>query len=92
MTSACPVTQSKPTVNRSKTAAIIKLRGSTQRAVARNAGVSIRHLHFVLAGQRPLSRKVAEALRDALGEPGWQFVTGQTDSLRDVLPPIEVQP
>lgn len=92
MTTACHVTQTPPTFSRSKIAAIVKLRGSTQRAIARNAGVSIRHLFYVLDGKRPLSRKVAAALRDALGDEGWRWATGQIGTLTDVPPASEVPP
>ena len=87
----CQVTQGSPPVKRGRCAVALKLRGTTHRAVAREAGVTIRHLHYVLDGQRPLSRKVAAALRDALGPAGWAFCTGQTDTLADVAPTAEVQ-
>lgn len=45
--------------------------------------VSQRHAQFVLCGQRRGSHKLHEAIRCGLGEPGWLFVTGQTDTLRD---------
>jgi hypothetical protein len=38
---------------------------------------------YVIHGERPGSDRVYQALRAVLGESGWAFVTGQTDSLQD---------
>lgn len=92
MSTTCPVPQKSFEVDKSRCAALLKLRGPTCRDVASAAGVTLRHLHFVLAGQRPLSRKVATALRDAIGEAGFAFVTRQTDTLHDDRPAGEVAP
>jgi len=51
--------------------------------VAASAGVSLRHIVYVIAGQRPGSQRVYQALRDALGPHGWAYATGATDVLRD---------
>jgi len=81
MTLSCRVTQGTTKVDRSRCAAVLRLRGKTLRDVASAAGVTIRHLHFVLAGQRPLSRRVASVLHDAMGQDGWLFATSQVHSL-----------
>ena len=82
MPSDCHVPQ-KGQVDKSRCAVGLKLRSVTHQAVASAAGITIRHLHYVLAGKRPLSRRVAAALRHALGSNGWDFVTHQTDTLCD---------
>jgi hypothetical protein len=45
--------------------------------------VTHRHAHFVLSGERVGSAYLCEAIRRALGEPAWLFVTGQSHTLRD---------
>lgn len=51
--------------------------------VASAAGVTVRHVDYVISGQRPGSQRVYQALRDALGKSGWAYATGLTDTLRD---------
>ena len=51
--------------------------------VATAAGVTVRHIVYVIAGQRPGSQRVYQALRDALGPHGWAYATGATNVLRD---------
>lgn len=51
--------------------------------VASAAGVTVRHIDYVITGQRPGSQRVYQALRDALGPSGWAYATGLEDTLRD---------
>jgi hypothetical protein len=46
--------------------------------------VTMRHAQFVLTGVRTGSVGLLAAIRHELGEPGWLFATGQTDTLRAV--------
>ncbi len=41
------------------------------------------HIAHVAAGNRQGSAALYAAIRQALGEPAWLWVTGQTDTLRD---------
>jgi hypothetical protein len=50
-------------------------------ALAAAGRVTPRHLELVLAGHRPLSVRLAEALRRELGDAGWAFATGQSATL-----------
>ena len=77
MSKACPSIEP----HRFKTA--LCLRRKTLSEVATAAKVSLRHVVYVIHGERPGSDRVYQALRAALGESGWAFVTGQTDSLQD---------
>lgn len=63
--------------------AALDLQGLGVEQVARLAGVSSRHVWFALRNQRRPSHAVLAHIRSALGEPGWLFATGQTDTLRD---------
>lgn len=67
--------------HRCKTA--LYLRRKPLPVVAAAAGVSLRHLEYVIQGQRPGSRRVYEAIREAVGPAGWQFVICEADSLAD---------
>jgi hypothetical protein len=48
---------------------------------ARRVGLGERHLHAVATGDRALTSAVAQAVRNALDEPGWNWVTRQTNAL-----------
>lgn len=63
--------------------AALDLRGLGVEQVARQAGVSARHVWFSLKGERRPSAAVLAHMRTAIGEPGWLFATGQTDTLDD---------
>ncbi len=45
--------------------------------------VTHRHAVFVFRGERRGSAALYAAIRQALGEPAWLWVTGQTDALHD---------
>jgi hypothetical protein len=51
--------------------------------VAKAGRVSVRHLNYVLAGHRPGSQRVYEALRNALGPAGWAYATCESNTLTD---------
>ena len=72
--------------------AALDLRGLGVEEVARQAGVSSRHVWFALRNQRRPSAAVLATIRAALGEPFWLFATGQTDTLTDAAPTVEAQP
>lgn len=67
--------------HRCKTA--LYLRRKPLPVVAAAAGVSLRHLEYVIQGQRPGSRRVYDAIRHAVGADGWRFAVCETDSLAD---------
>lgn len=77
----CPTQAPKFTHRRFKAA--VDLAGLSIEGVARKCKVSYRHLCYVLTNQRLPSAYLLQAIRTALGEPGWAFATGQTDTLRD---------
>lgn len=58
--------------------------------MARTCKVSARHFWYVVTGHRRPSGELLAKIRGLLGEPGWLFATGQTDSLRDERPAGEV--
>ena len=64
--------------------AAVELRGLSMEGLARACEVSVRHLFFVVNGQRIPSAELAGKIRSQIGDPGWDFATGQTDSLRDL--------
>ena len=70
--------------------AALDLRGLGVEEVARQAGVSSRHVWFALRNERRPSAAVLAHIRAALGEHGWLFATGQTDTLRDDCPAGEM--
>ena len=70
--------------------AALDLHETTAEEVARQARVSSRHLQFVLAGYRRPGPGLAAKLRAAVGDAGWAFATGQSDSLHDDRPAGEV--
>ena len=72
--------------------AALDLRGLGVEQVARQAGVSSRHVWFALRNERRPSAAVLAHIRAAIGEPGWLFATGQTDTLTDPAPASEAQP
>jgi transcriptional regulator with XRE-family HTH domain len=63
--------------------ASLDLRGASVESVARQAQVTSRHVWHVLTGRRRGSAALLDTIRQALGDPGWAFATGQTDTLRD---------
>lgn len=73
----------RPKINFARFKAALALRERTFSEVARASGRSLRHLLYVIAGSRPGSDRVFQALFDAVGASGWHFATGQTDTLRD---------
>lgn len=77
MSKACPSIEP----HRFKTA--LCLRRKTLSEVATAAKASLRHVVYVIHGERPGSDRVYQALRAALGDAGWAFATGQTDALHD---------
>ncbi len=73
----------QPTINLRRLRAALDLRGITFGALAREARVCSRHLRFVVLGERRATSQVMTVIRGTVGEAGWAFATGQTDSLRD---------
>jgi transcriptional regulator with XRE-family HTH domain len=69
--------------------AALDLRGASVESVARHASVSSRHVWHVLTGRRRGSAKLLLSIRHVLGEPGYAFAIGQTDTLRDDFQPTE---
>lgn len=63
--------------------AVLALRGRRFEDFYRALPVTPRHAYCVLIGERQGSADLLAAMRRALGEPGWQFVTGQTSVLCD---------
>ena len=76
--------QEHPTFNYRRFRAALDLRGGSVEGVARQASVSSRHVWHVLTGRRRGSSALLDAIRRVLGDLGWAFATGQTDTLRDV--------
>lgn len=73
----------QPTINLCRFRAALDIRGGTIEGLARDARVSGRHLWYFLHGKRRASANLLGVIRAALGESGWAFATGQTDTLRD---------
>lgn len=73
----------QPTFNLRRFRAALDIRGGTVEALARDAQVSPRHIWYCLHGNRRASSRVLGVIRAALGEAGWAFATGQSDTLRD---------
>ena len=63
--------------------AVLALRRRRFEDFCRALPFTMRHAHFVLTGVRTGSAALLDAVREQLGESGWAFATGQTDSLRD---------
>lgn len=72
-----------PTFNYRRFRAALDLKGATVESVARLAQVSSRHLWHVLCERRRGSAALLQAIRQAIGDAGWAFATGETDTLRD---------
>ena len=72
-----------PRFNFRRLKAALDLRWSSVEAIARDAQVTSRHCWFVLAGERKPSDRLLAVIRAAVGESGWAFAIGQTDTLRD---------
>lgn len=70
--------------------AVLDLRGLGVEEVARQAGVSSRHIWFALRNERRPSAAVLAHIRAAVGEAGWQFATGAVNTLTDSAPSGEV--
>lgn len=62
--------------------AVLALRGQHFRDFCQALPVTPRHAHFVLTNERTGSHGLLTAIRRELGDPGWDFATGQTDTLR----------
>jgi len=76
-------TNNLPTFHFHRVRAALALRASSIEAISRAADVTSRHVWFVVARQRRPSARLLQCIRSALGESGWLFATGQTDTLRD---------
>lgn len=72
-----------PAFNLRRLRAALDLRGGSVEAIAREAKLSSRHVWFCLNHQRRPTDRLLGIIRAALGESGWAFATGQTDSLQD---------
>lgn len=72
--------------------AALDLRGLGVEQVARQAGVSSRHVWFALRNERRPSAAVLAKISDAIGPDAWAFVTGKVDILRDDAPATAVKP
>lgn len=76
--------ENSPTLNRRRFDAALAYRGRTLNGFAAALGRwCARHVALVIEGKRAGSAALLGAIRQELGEPGWLFVTGQTDTLRD---------
>lgn len=85
--------KTRPKLEPHNTKTGLYFRRQTMPEVAKAAGVSVRHLDYVITGQRPGSQRVYEALRNALGPSGWRFACGDVAVLcADSPPPAEAQP
>lgn len=73
-------------INYRRFKAALDLRGLGVEEVARQAGVSSRHVWFALRNERRPSAAVLAHIRAAVGEAGWAFATGQSDNLLDDRP------
>jgi hypothetical protein len=74
----------RPTVRpllKSRLRAVLAAHERSFSALAAACGVTPRHLDLVLAGDRPLAPRLADALRQELGEGEYAFVTGQCSQL-----------
>lgn len=77
------MTPTRPNLSPLRCKAALLIRRKTLLEVAQAGGVTLRHLLFVLAGQRSGSQRVYQALCDVLGPAGWAFATGASDTLCD---------
>lgn len=73
----------RPNLDPHRCKTVLYLRRRTLSQVATECRVTVRHLAYVLAGQRPGSQRVYAALSEAMGSAGWAFATGQADTLAD---------
>lgn len=73
----------QPTFNLRRFRAALDIQGGSIEGLARDARVSGRHIWYFLHGERRASANLLGIIRAALGEAGWAFATGQTDTLRD---------
>lgn len=76
-------TSAQPQFLRFRFRAAADLRGLSIEGMARSCEVSARHFWYVVTSQRRPSAALLAKMRELLGEPGWLFATGQTDTLRD---------
>ena len=77
-------TEPKPKIfSRQRFHAARELRGLSMQAMAQHCDVTVRHLWYVVTQERQGSAALLAKMRAQLGEPGWTFATGQTDTLRD---------
>ena len=72
-----------PVFNLRRLRAALDIRGGSVEAIARDAKLSSRHVWFCLNRERRPTDRLLGIIRAALGEAGWAFATGQTDSLQD---------
>ena len=72
-----------PAFNLRRLRAALDIRGGSVEAIARDAKLSSRHVWFCINRERRPTDRLLGIIRAALGEPGWAFATGQTDTLRD---------
>lgn len=63
--------------------AALVLRNASVEGIARIARVTSRQIWFCLQKQRNPSAQVFAAILQTVGENGWRFAIGQTDTLRD---------
>ena len=73
----------QPTFNLRRFRAALDLQGGSIEGLARDARVSGRHVWYFLHGKRRASANLLGIIRAALGEAGWAFATGQSDTLHD---------
>lgn len=66
---------------------VLALRGRSFESLCEALPVHERHAYFVLTNQRRGSVRLLAEIQAQVGDPGWLFITGQTDLLCDeVLP------
>lgn len=63
--------------------AALDLRSVSLEDLARQAKRSSRHLWNVVTGRRRGSAELLAVIRQALGDDGYRFAIGETDTLRD---------
>lgn len=67
-------------VNYDRVRSVLALRGKVPADLARDLDVTLHHLIAVLKGERP-SQRLLERVRAELGEAGWAFASGETNTL-----------
>ena len=78
-----PKNSDGPRIDYRRFRAALDLRRVSVEALARQAQRSSRHLWNVVTGRRRGSAELLAVIRQALGDEGYRFAIGETDTLRD---------